>query len=132
MSPSLAPAKTAAALDRLTSPPINAPDPSAPYRNNRNVRHGAIDSDNNLVRTFSSSPPAFFVLLLLLFLEEYFLVVIGFQLLLDFSTMMLVEVVGDKCKRPRVDGGANAVAENAKITRRVTPPKSKLYFIMVH
>mmetsp|Transcript_16565 Transcript_16565/g.46322 ORF Transcript_16565/g.46322 Transcript_16565/m.46322 type:complete len:255 (-) Transcript_16565:185-949(-) len=50
-------AELAMAPDPLTSPPRNAPEPKAPYKNNRSVRHGAIDSVSSLLRMFVSTPP---------------------------------------------------------------------------
>ena len=60
----------ATAPDRLISPPTNALLPNAPYRNNRNVLQGAMDSVTNLFLIPSSRPPPFrsFVLLVLLLL----------------------------------------------------------------
>ena len=41
-------------------PPIKAPEPSAPYKNNRSVLHGAIDSETSLLLIPASRPPFFF------------------------------------------------------------------------
>jgi hypothetical protein len=56
----------ATAPETLINPPTKAPLPSAPYRNRRSVRHGAIDSVTNLFLIPSSRPPGFDFELLLL------------------------------------------------------------------